>query len=69
MVCGRRKAGDGYRLKEMPGTFQEKPLRRETSIGTDATGVDATAGVYADSVTMPDGQISKRITFGIKLPF
>jgi hypothetical protein len=69
VVCGRREAGDVYRLKEMPRTFEEKPLRAETSLGKDATGVDATAGVYVDSVTMPDGQISKRATIKIKLPF
>ena len=64
VVCGRRQAGDGYRLKEMPRTFDEKPLRAETPLGGGAT-----AGAYVEQVEMPGGQISKRIMFGLKLPF
>ncbi len=64
VVCGRRQAGDGYRLKELPRTFEEKPLRAETSIGYGAT-----ARAFVDSATMPDGQISKRAMIGIKVPF
>lgn len=64
VVCGRRQAGDGYRLKEMPRTYEENPLRAETSIGGGAK-----ARAFVDSVAMPDGQISKRIMFGIKVPF
>ena len=64
VVCGRRQGGDGYRLKEMPRTFVEKPLRAETSIGGSAK-----ARAYVEQVQMPDGQISKRIMFGVKLPF
>jgi len=64
VVCGRRQAGDGYRLQEMPRTFKEKPIVAETSIGGGAV-----ARAYVESVEMPGGQISKRIMFGIKLPF
>lgn len=64
VVCGRRQAGDGYRLKELPRTFEEKPLSAETSIGNGSS-----VGAYVDSVTMPDGQISKRATVRFKVPF
>lgn len=64
VVCGRRQPGEGYRLKEMPRTFEEKPVRAETSIGNGST-----VGAYVDSVTMPDGQISKRATIRFKVPF
>lgn len=64
VVCGRRQAGDGYRLKELPRTFEEKPLRAETSIGGGVIG-----RAYVESVELSGGQISKRVMVGMKVPF
>jgi len=64
VVCGRRQAGDGYRLKELSRAFEEKPLRAETSISGGAV-----ARAYVDSVMMPNGEISKRAMVGVKIGF
>ena len=62
VVCSRRE--DGYRLKEMPSTYEEEPLRAEKLIGGGAT-----ARAYVEQVEMPGGQISKRAMIGVRWPF
>ena len=64
VVCGRRPGGDAYPLDEMSRRFESRPMVAETGIGGGAT-----ARAYADSVQMPNSEISKRIMVGIKLPF
>jgi len=63
VVCGRRAKGEDYPVDEQ-ADYARKPIRAEKDIGGGAT-----AGVYVDSVEMPGGQVSKRITIGIKMPF
>lgn len=64
VVCGRRRGGGDYPYEEMERRYQEKPLVAETTIGGGAT-----ARAYVESVAMPQGEISKRVMVGIKLPF
>ena len=64
VVCGRRPGTDAYPLEEMSRRFEPRPTVAEIGIGGGGT-----ARAYADSVQMPNGEISKRIMVGIKLPF
>jgi hypothetical protein len=64
VVCGRRRLQNDYPLAAMERLYREKPVRAEIGLGNGATG-----RVYLDQVEMPGGQISKRIMFGIKMPF
>jgi hypothetical protein len=64
LVCGRRRPGNDYPFEEMERLFREKPIRAEVGIGGGAT-----ARAYVDQVEMPQGQVSKRIMIGIKMPF
>ena len=63
VVCGRRNP-DLYRITPLPGGYEAGPLVAEMGLGGGATGK-----VYVESVAMPDGQISKRIMFGVKMKF
>jgi hypothetical protein len=63
VVCGRRNA-DQYRLTPLPGGYGPEPVAAEMGLGGGTTGV-----VYVESVGMPQGQVSKRIMFGIKTRF
>ena len=63
VVCGRRQdedAGVKYRRE----FAEQQPLAAEIGIGGGAK-----ARAFVDQVGMPDGQISKRIMVGIKVPF
>ena len=62
VVCGRR-GGNAYPLAQMSRIYETGPLRAETRIG------GTTVHAYTESVGFPSGRISKRIMFGIKLPF
>ena len=64
VVCGRRPGGAAYPLEEMARLFEPKPIVAEASIGGGAI-----AKSYVESVEMPNGEISKRIMIGVKLPF
>jgi hypothetical protein len=61
---GRRRGGDDYPLEEMERRYREKPVRAEIGIGGGAK-----ARVYVDQTELPQGQVSRRAMFGIKLPF
>ena len=63
VVCGRRRSADADHDRYRP-EFSEKPLLAEIGIGGGAT-----ARVFVDSVGMPNGEVSKRIMVGIKVPF
>ncbi|QAY79053.1 hypothetical protein [Sphingosinicella sp. BN140058] len=63
VVCGRRRSPDADRDRYRP-EFAEKPLRAEIGIGGGAT-----ARAFVDSVAMPNGEVSKRVMVGVKLPF
>jgi hypothetical protein len=63
IVCGRRRS-NGYPYEKMERLFAEEPLRAEVTI---APGVKL--NLSADSVAMPEGQVSKRATVGVKIAF
>ena len=63
VVCGRRPRAD-YNLEKWERVFRTAPLLAEKSIGPGAV-----ARAYADSVTMPGGQVSKRAMVGVKIGF
>lgn len=64
VVCGRRGLQNDYPLEKMERLYREKPVRAEIGLGNGATG-----RAYLEQVEMPDGQVSRRIMFGIKMPF
>jgi hypothetical protein len=64
IVTGRRPPPNPYRLPELTSQWRERPVRAEMSLGGGAV-----ARAYVDSVEFPGGQISRRIMFGIRLPF
>lgn len=64
VVCGRRRGASKYPLEEMERRYKEKPIRAEMGIGGGAT-----ARAYVEQVEMPQGQVSKRVMFGIKTKF
>jgi hypothetical protein len=64
IVCGRRPGRGDYDFEKWEKVFAEKPIVAELGIGGGAV-----ARAYAESVDMPQGQVSKRIMVGIKLPF
>ncbi|WP_158266553.1 hypothetical protein [Allosphingosinicella deserti] len=63
VVCGRRQDEDAG-VKYRPEFAEQQPLAAEIGIGGGAK-----ARAFVDQVGMPDGQISKRIMVGIKVPF
>ena len=63
VVCARRAKNDDYPV-DPRADYARKPLRAEKDLGGGTTG-----GVTVLSVEMPGGQVSKRITVGIKMPF
>ena len=63
VVCGRRR-GYVYPLEAMARIYEAKPLRAQTGIGGSAV-----ADVHVEDATMPNGMVSHRLMFGIKLPF
>ena len=63
VVCGRR-GGVGYPMDKWARIFEQKPLVAETGIGAGAT-----VRAYVESVEMPNGELSKRMMVGIRLPF
>ena len=64
VVCGRRPLRNDYPLEAMAERYREKPVRAEIGLGGGATG-----RAYLEQVEMPQGQVSRRIMFGVKLPF
>jgi hypothetical protein len=64
VVIGRRPPPNAYRLPDLTGRWQERPVRAETSLGGGAV-----ARAYVESVEFPGGQISQRVMVGIGLPF
>lgn len=64
VVCGHRRLRNEYPLAEMERLFREKPVRAEAGLGPNATG-----GIYVGQAEMPQGQVSNRITVGVKLKF
>jgi hypothetical protein len=63
VVCARRPKNQDYPV-DPDADYAQRPIRAEKALGGGAT-----AGVYVDSVEMPGGQVSKRLTVGIKVPF
>jgi len=63
LVCGRRSGGD-YPMEEWERIFAARPLLAETEIAPGVTG-----RAFVQSVQFPNGEVSKRIMVGIKLPF
>ena len=63
VVCGRRSGGD-YPMEEWERVFAARPLLAETEIAPGVTG-----RAFVQSVQFPNGEVSKRIMVGIKLPF
>lgn len=63
VVCGRRRGND-YPLEEMERRYRWEPPKAEIGLGGGTT-----ARAYLDQVELPQGQISKRVMVGIKLPF
>ena len=64
VVCGRRERADEFEAAQRSRYANKGPFRAETSLGEGATG-----GIYVDSVAMPGGQVSKRLTVGVKVAF
>ena len=64
VVCGRRGGPDHAHYLKMEKVFREAPIRAEANIGG---GVRAKA--HADSVAMPNGQVSKRALITLTKPF
>ena len=64
VVCGRRPLRNDYPLEEMERRYREKTVRAEVGLGGGAVG-----RAYVEQVEMPDHQMSRRIMFGIKMPF
>ena len=64
VVIGRRPPPNAYRLPDLTGRWQERPVRAETSLGGGAV-----ARAYVESVEFPGGQISQRVMVGIRMPF
>jgi hypothetical protein len=63
-VCGRRPLSTAYPLERMAKIFESGPLDTETGLGGNMRG-----GVYLKQVEFPNGEVSRRILVGIKLPF
>lgn len=63
VVCGRRPSAD-FDLEKWERVFRTAPLVAEKGIGPGAV-----IRAYAESVGMPDGQISKRAMVGVKIKF
>jgi hypothetical protein len=63
VVCGRRALNRDIPVEELERRYREKPVRAEIGLGGGAAG-----RAYLDQAEMPQGQISRRIMFGIKLP-
>lgn len=63
VVCGRRNAPDHQHYLKMEDLFRDKPVRAEADVG----GIKAKA--HADSVQMPNGEISKRALITLIKPF
>ena len=64
VVCGRRPSGSDYPMEEWEQVFASRPLLAETEIAPGVTG-----RAFVQSVQFPNGEVSKRIMVGIKLPF
>ena len=66
LVCGSRGGSKQYRIQPLPpGYSSESGLpKAEMGLGGGTTG-----RVYLESVTMPDGTVSKRIMIGVGTKF
>ena len=64
LVCGRRPNRDAYPLDRMAKIFEQGPGDAETGLFGTVRG-----RAYVEEVAMPNGQVSKRVMIGIKLPF
>ena len=67
LVCGSRGGSKQYRIQPLPPGYSSESgglPKAEMGLGGGATG-----RVYVDSVTMPDGNVSKRIMIGIGTKF
>ncbi|HYJ83124.1 MAG TPA: hypothetical protein VEW26_09820 [Allosphingosinicella sp.] len=63
IVCGRRPGGV-YDYDKWEREFRTAPLVAEKGIGPGAV-----VRAYAESVGMPDGQVSKRAMVGVRIKF
>lgn len=64
VVCGRRGGPDHAHYLKMEKVFREAPVRAEAN-----TGGGVRAKAHADSVTMSNGQVSKRALITLTKPF
>lgn len=64
VVCGRRRSPEAVPSEEMERRYAATPAKAQLRLGGAAT-----ASAYVDAVAMPNGEISKRIMIGVKLPF
>lgn len=63
VVCARRSLKEAYRLERLPDTYEEQPMRAETTIAGSVK-----AGVEAEGATV-GGFTSNRVMVRFKLPF
>ena len=62
VVCGTRPRG-AYPYAEMERLFRARPIRAEMAIGT------MTGRAFVEQVELDRGAVSRRLMFGISLPF
>ena len=63
VVCGRRQSGD-YPIERRAREFEPRLPVAEIGLGGNVRG-----RVFVDRAEMPNGEVSNRIMFGIRLPF
>lgn len=63
VVCARI-SGEGYDYEGAERRYRQGPMDAETGLFGTVRG-----RVYVESVGMPNGDVSKRVMVGIKLPF
>lgn len=64
VVCGSRRDNDRYRIPQLSSEFESKAMKAESELMNGVTG-----GIQVDSVTFPNGTISKRIMVTVKTKF
>lgn len=62
-VCGRREPG-AYPMAEMARIFEPAALVARTGVAGNLI-----ADIHVQAAVMPDGTVSNRILFGLRLPF
>ena len=66
LVCGSRGGSKEYRIQPLPPGYSSESGLPKAEVGL---GGGITGRAYFDSVTMPDGTVSKRIMIGIGTKF